>query len=298
MTTGFTARDFLAAAAMNLAWGLNIIAVKFAVEAIDPMAAAWLRQAIVLVVCLPWLRIVPGQMRALFLLGGLTGCVFLLAINLSLSVATNVSALAIAGQLGVPFSMILAVVVLGERISYARSMGVVLAIGGVMLLAFDPGIAREGLGIALQAIASFVWAVSSLVQRKLHAVPVQTLYAWIGLCGTLGLGLIVPILEPQGIVRLIHAPWDALGWVAFSAIGSTLVGHGSMSWLLKHHPVSQVVPLTLPTPVISVIVASLVFGTPITLLMVVGGVLTLVGVAIVSVRSARRTGAARIVDPG
>ena len=295
---GFSTIDLSVAAMMNLLWGLNIIAVKMAVTAIEPLTAAWLRQVIVLIVCLPWLRIVPGQMRALLTLGALTGCLFFIAINLSLVVATNVGALAIAGQLGVPFSMILAVIVLKERISYLRTAGVVLAFAGVMVMMFDPRIVGELPGIALTALASLVWAIASLVQRNLKAVPVLTLYAWIGFIGTIGLGLVAGLFEPHGITHLPQVPWSAFGWVAFSAIGSTVLGHGSMSWLLQRHPVSQVVPLTLATPVISVVVASLYFDTPITVLMLIGGAMAIGGVAIVSIRSARVAGERRAPDAG
>src|SRR5689334_1773440 len=98
------ARDIAVAALMNLLWGMNIIAVKMAVIEIPPMTAALLRQAIVLLVCLSWLRIVPGRGRALIGFGVLTGGAYFVVINFSMAVASNVGALAIAGQLGVPFA--------------------------------------------------------------------------------------------------------------------------------------------------------------------------------------------------
>jgi O-acetylserine/cysteine efflux transporter len=43
----------------------------------------------------------------------------------------------------------------------------------------------------------------------------------------------------------------------------------------------------LPTPLLSVIVAILVFGTPITNQMVVGGILTIAGVAVITLRTSK-----------
>jgi O-acetylserine/cysteine efflux transporter len=60
-----------------------------------------------------------------------------------------------------------------------------------------------------------------------------------------------------------------------------------MSILLQRHPVSAVVPLTLPTPVIAVIAAAIWFGTPMTPVMIAGGLLVLTGVAIVTLRTAK-----------
>lgn len=155
---GLTAKDFAVAAAMNVLWGLNIVAVKMAVDLIAPMTAALLRQAIVLLVCITALRIVRGKMLALSALGLLSGCAFYVVLNLSLAISDNVSALAIAGQLGVPFSLILAVIVFRERIRWPRILGISLSFAGVALLAFDPAAANEMPGIALTAVASAIWS--------------------------------------------------------------------------------------------------------------------------------------------
>jgi O-acetylserine/cysteine efflux transporter len=286
-TSRFGPRDIGVAVVMNLLWGFNIIAVKMAVDSIEPMTAALLRQTIVLIVCGSWLRIVPGRMKELLALGMMTGALFFVVINLSLKVATNVSALAIAGQLGVPFSMLLAVVVLKEKIHAYRIVGVAMSLAGVGILVFDPRVASEIPGILLTALSSLIWACSSLIQRNLRGVPVLTMYAWIGFIGTIVLLPLAMLVEPQGVANIPYIPLKSFGWVAFSAIGSTVIGHGSMSWLLQRHPISAVTPLTLAAPVVSVIAASLFFRTPLTPLMILGGVVALTGVSIVTLRSAR-----------
>lgn len=287
-------RDLMVVLVMNLLWGLNIIAVKMAVDAVEPLTAAFIRQLIVLLVCGSWIRIVPGRMPALLGLGVLTGGLFFIAINMSLAVATNVGALAIAGQLGVPFSMLLAVIVLKERIHRYRIAGVALSLAGVGILLFDPRAANEVPGIALTALASLIWAIASLIQRGLTGVNVLTMYGWIGLIGAAVLGPVAWAFEPAAMRAIPALPLASIGWIAFSAIGSTIMGHGSMAWLLQRHPIAVVMPLTLATPVISVAAAALFFATPLTPVMILGGVVALTGVAIVTLRSARaQSGEAR-----
>lgn len=286
-STPFGVHDLVVVVMMNLLWGLNIIAVKVAVGAIEPLTAAFLRQAIVLLVCASSLRIMPGRMRALTGLGLLSGGAFYIANNLSLAVAHNVGALAIAGQLGVPFSLLLSVLIYGERIHLPRIAGIALSLLGVGILVFDPAAAGEGLGLALTALAALVWAMCSILQRSLIGVPVLTIYAWIGLWGTAVLGLVAWWWEPAGMAAIPTIQLHTLAFVAFSAIGSTVLGQGSMSWLLQRHSVGTVAPLTLAAPVISVFTASWYFGTPITAIMLIGGAMAMVGVAIVTIRTAR-----------
>ena len=284
---GLTARDLLIASAMNLMWGLNLIAVKMGVDLVSPLTAAWLRQVMVLVICLPALKIIPGRMRELLLLGFLSGALFYIFINFSLAVSHNISALAIAGQLGVPFSLIMAIIFLGEKIHKVRIVGIALAFGGVVMLVFDPAAAGEHAGIALTAVSCLIWAFCSLIQRRLVGTPVLSIYAWVGLVGSIVLFPIALYFEPESFVRLPSLPLSTLGWILFSALGSTVIGQGAMSVLLQRHPVSTVVPLTLLAPVIAVIASSLYFGTKLTSQMVTGGVIVMIGVAIVTIRTAR-----------
>jgi O-acetylserine/cysteine efflux transporter len=284
---GLSARDLLIAAAMNLMWGLNLIAVKMGVDLVAPLTAAWLRQAMVLIICLPALKIIPGKMRELLTLGVLSGGIFYIFVNLSLKVSDNVSALAIAGQLGAPFSLILAVIFLKERVHKVRIAGMALSFAGVVLLVFAPGAADEQLGLLLTAAAALIWAICSLIQRRLKGVPVLTIYAWVGFIGTISLLPIAWWFEPDSLKSVPQLPLSTFGWLLFSALGSTVIGQGAMSLLLQRHPVSTVVPLTLMAPVIAVIAASLYFHTPLTPIMITGGVIVMIGVAIVTIRTAR-----------
>lgn len=285
--SGLTARDMLVVLAINILWGLNIVAVKLTVDIVPPMTAAMLRMALVFLLCLPLMRIVPGKMREIAIFGALMGGLFLALVNISLMVADNVGALAIAGQLGTPFALILGVIFLHERIGWPRLIGILLALGGVTLLVFDPAMVNELTGIGVSAMASVCWAAGSIFQRRLKDVPVPVMYGWMGLIGVIVLIPLVLIFEPGPVAAIAAIPAAGYGWIAFSAIGSTLIGYGGMAWLLQRHPVTTVVPLTLAAPVISVVASTLIFDTPLTATMIVGGIVAMIGVAIISIRSVR-----------
>ena len=89
------------------------------------------------------------------------------------------------------------------------------------------------------------------------------------------------------MAKTADVPPHVWGWLAYSAIGASLIGHGGMTWLFQRYPVSTVAPLTLPTPLLSVIVAAVAFGTPITTSMIIGGLVTMTGIAIITLRTAQ-----------
>ena len=274
-------------ALIDLIWAGNIVAVKVAVEAMPPLMAVTLRYVIVLAACAPWARWLPGRMLAVIVTGVIAGALFMGLGAVGFAVADNVSALAIAGQAGVPFSLILAVIFYRERIRWIRITGIALSFAGVAVLAFDPHIVDERLGLALTLGAAFCWAAGNLLFRRLQGVFVLTIHFWLALVSVPLLGAASLILEPGAFAGVAAVPLHVWGWLVYSAIGASLIGHGGMTWLFQRYPVSTVAPLTLPTPLLAVIVATLVFGTPVTTAMIVGGIVTLSGVAIITLRTAQ-----------
>lgn len=274
---------------IDLLWAFNIVAIKEAVTAMPPLLSVALRYAVVLLVCASSLKLVEGRMRLVLLTGAVTGALQFGLGAASYQVATNLSALAIAGQLGVPLSLLLAILIDGERIAWRRTIGILLAIAGVMLLVFDPRIADERLGIFLTFGASLCWAAGNLLFRRLTGIPVLTLYAWQAIVSIPLLLLASAFLEPGGIAALPAVPLGAFAWVVYSAIAASLVGHAGMAWLLQRYPVTLITPFTLPTPLLAVGFATLAYGTPITPLMWLGGALTILGVSIIALRTARKS---------
>jgi len=279
-------RHLLLIALIDVIWAVNIVAVKVSVDAVKPLTANMLRYVIVLAVCLPWLRWLPGRMRLVLVTGLVAGALFMALGGLSYAVADNVSALAVAGQLGVPFSLLLAIVFYHERIRWIRMTGIALSFAGVLVMAFDPRIFDERLGLILTAAASLCWAIGSLLFRQLRGAHVLTLQGWLAVVSLPLLGLGSVIFEPGQLAQLGTVPLHVWGWIGYSAIGSSVIGHGGMAYLFQRYPVSVVAPLTLPTPLLSVIVGVAVFKTPVGLPLVAGGLLTLLGIAIITLRTA------------
>lgn len=287
-SAGFGPRDWVVLLAMTIVWGLNIIFSKLAVDAIAPMTAAFMRQGMIALACLPFLRYVPGRMKAIVGVSMLSGVLFYLPLNIALAMASNVSVIAIAGQMNVPFAVLLSVVFLGERLGIGRIAGIMLAFSGILLLGFDPSIVNDFPALGLVAVSSLIWAGGALLTRRLAGVPVPVIFAWMGLIGSVLLGGIALVAEPATMAGIGHLPASAFGAVAFSALGSSLIGHGGLAWLLQRHPVALVMPYTLIAPVLSVIVAAIAFSTPLTGMMLLGGIVVLAGVAIVTLQSAEK----------
>ena len=283
--------------AIDVVWGFNVIAVKEGVMSAGPMTAVLLRYVVATTVCLPFIRWLPGRMRLILLTGFIAGALAMSLIALSFALADNLPALSIAGQLGVPFSLILAVIFMKEQIRWPRITAIAICFLGVVVMGFDPAIANERIGLVLTIGASLCWAIGNLLFRRLAGVPVLVIHGWLGLVSIPIMLVLAQSFEPQKLAAIPQLPLSTWGWIAYSGIMSSIIGHGGMTWLFQRYPVAVVSPLTLPTPLISVVVAVAVYGTPITGQMLVGGLLTLIGVTIITIRTAQRRDSDMPVEP-
>jgi O-acetylserine/cysteine efflux transporter len=83
--------------------------------------------------------------------------------------------------------------------------------------------------------------------------------------------------------------WAGCFYVAFA---SSLIGHAGIYYLLQRYEVTQTAPLTLLSPIFTVMFSVALLGDVLTTRMIVGTLIALSGVLIVSLRQKR------IVDTG
>ena len=84
------------------------------------------------------------------------------------------------------------------------------------------------------------------------------------------------------MAALHSASWLNFATPFYSAIGASLVGHGIVYHLLTRYPVSLITPLLLLAPVLAVAFGVLLWGDVLTWKLILGGVMTLVGIAVIT----------------
>jgi len=269
---------------VNLVWGFTFVAGKWGVTELPPILFTGMRFLLIAMVLIPFLKIHKGQMKALFLIGMFSGALHFSAFYGGMSLAEDASTIAIAIQLGVPFSTIMSVLFLGETIGWKRGAGILLAFGGIMVMSFDPRVFDYIDGMLLAVLAAFMAAVATIFMKRLYDVGVFQLQAWVAVFSFPILFLFSGLTESGQWASVQSAGW--MGWtgVIYTAIGASLVGHAGMYYLIQKYDVSLTAPLTLLAPIFGVIFGVTIQGDVITARMAMGGVLTLLGCFIIAVR--------------
>ncbi len=269
---------------INAIWGFNIVAVKLSADRFPPVFLSFMRFLIVGLVVWPWLRVRRGEMRWLLTAATCSGGLQFALMYSGVALSGNMSSVAIAGQLGVPFATLLSVLMLGERIHWRRWLGIAMSFVGVMLIGFSPDVFASWSGLLLIVIASFIGAVGLIAIKRVHELEPLELQAWLA-WGSLPLLLPLSWLLEDGQFESLKQA-GTIGWAAvlYSAMLASLVAHTAYFALIRRYAVSSVAPVTVLTPLFGVLFSVLLLGDVLDWRMIVGGLLTLSGITVIVAR--------------
>tara|TARA_R110000824_G_scaffold390760_14_gene587905 strand:+ start:30897 stop:31763 length:867 start_codon:yes stop_codon:yes gene_type:complete len=276
---------------INLIWGFALVAAKVGLGHFPPMLFTGFRFLLIILVLFPFLKLHQQNMRRVLIIAvcaGPLGFGFFFA-GLALS---NPSVVAVVSQLGVPFATILSVIFLKEQVRWKRWLGISLSFLGVMVISFDPTVFQFLTGVIFVVLSALVGSVGTIFQRQIRNVGVFEMQAWIAVVAApvmIGLSFVFE----SGHVEIIRtASLMQWGGIFYTAFASSLIGHAGIFYLLQRYEVTQTAPLTLLSPIFTVIFSVVLLGDVLTTRMLIGAMIALTGILIVSLRQKQ------IVDTG
>ena len=146
----------------------------------------------------------------------------------------------------------------GERLTFAKLFWLAVAFGGMLLIvaaksASDASGTDYLTGIAMALAAAFLWAVASVVAKKLKGTPPQ-LIALVQVC--VGIVMLAPF------AGFSHLPADLWSWTMLAALG---VVHTGLMYILMYGAIQKLPThlqgaLSFVYPVVAILVDMLAFG--------------------------------------
>ncbi|MBK5910418.1 hypothetical protein CCR85_02795 [Rhodothalassium salexigens] len=271
-----------------IVWGLNFVVVLQVVADLPPVFANAIRFAIVLVLLAPFLRPVPGRMARLIGVALVLGVVHFGLVFVAMSRTVDLAPVIVAAQTNVPFATLLAVLAFGERIGLWRTLGIALSFAGVLLIGLDPAGFDNVVAMGLILGSAFAYGLSANLLRKLVGVSAMTVQAWVAAMAVPGSLLVSWVAETGQIVAVQNAGWAAWGGLLYGAVAATIVGHVGMTYLFQRYAVTTVSPYMLMMPVFATAFAVWLADEALTWRAVVGGLVTISGVGLITLRNRLR----------
>ena len=287
-------RDVLLAVIVNVLWGINFAAIDLGLRDLPPLLFCALRFGLAAVPAIVLLRHPRVAWRWVLAVGLALGVVKfgLLFAAMAAGMPAGLSALVLQSQAG--FSVIFAVVLLGERPGARRVVGLVVAAAGIAVV--GSGV-RGGPPAAFALIlgAGVAWGLSNVATRRAAPPDMLRFMVWVSAVAApvdlvLSLVLEGPGRDLAALRGLTLTGVASLGYVTFVA---TLFGFGVWGALLRRYGASAVAPFAMLAPVFAVASGALILAQPVRPSDVIGGLFVLGGITLgLTRRSARAPSAA------
>jgi O-acetylserine/cysteine efflux transporter len=292
---GLGGRDLVLVLLICLAWAGNFLTSALALREIPPYLFTALRFAILGLALLPFLkRPATGQWPRLVAVGLCLGVLHFGLSFTSLKLAGDLSSPAIVMQSYVPMTALLGWVVLGERFGWRTGLAIGVSFAGVLVLGFDPIVIDRPASLVAMLISAVFLALGTVLMKPLKGLDVFSQQGFIAWIAILPLVAISMVIEPGAIAGLGAVSWIGWAGAAYAAFVSSLLGHGLFYVLVKRHPVAQVTPWLLISPVLAVVLGIVFWGDRPGPRLLVGGAMVLGGVLIIALRALSK---ARPVTP-
>lgn len=279
-------RDLVLLGLICVAWAGNFLTSAFALQEIPPFLFTGLRLALLAALLVPFLqRPAPGQWPRLVTVALCNGVLHFGLSFWALKAAGNLASPAIVMQSYVPMSALLAWWWLGERFGWRTGLGIAASFGGVLVLGFDPLVLQSPESVGIMLISAAFLAIGTVLMRGLVGQSLFSAQGWTAVIGVGPLFAISWLMEPQAAAAFRGASWIGWGGVAYSALISSLFGHGLYYRLVQRHPVAQVTPYLLFAPIGAVILGMLFWGDRPGPRLFLGGAMVLGGVLAIALRA-------------
>lgn len=286
--------EIAAIVAVVVIWGVNNAAAKLATETLPPLMVGAMRFGLAAACLIPFVRPPFPNWKSLLIIMVVGGPVHYGLIYLAFWLAQDVSPVAVATQLWVPFTALFAFLLLRERISRYALIGMGVAFTGIAWMTLDPHAIEDWAAILVGIAGSAAWAVTTVIARRTTSIPPLKMQGLLALTALPSLAFASAVFE-RGHLEAVQAAtplvWGAVAWAGLvsSVLATTLV-----FWLVQKREAGRVTPYLLATPVVSILIGWLWMGDVLTPQILTGAALSIAGVAVVALAErGLRAGAAK-----
>ncbi len=277
------------AAFVMLIWGGNFVVVKFGLLELPPLFFSMLRFLAVAAILAPFTRIPKDMILSIFLYATLLGTLHFALMFIALE-TIDVTAASILIQIQTPFAMLVSALVWRDYPGWRRIAGACLAFVGVMVIVGEPRFSGGLLPVAMVIGAAMAWAIANIMMKRIGSrVGGFALNGWMSVFAAIELTAVSFIFEGNQWPKLMDM--SAIGWGAifYQSVMVVILGYGLWYWMLRQHSVSQMIPITLSLPFLGILGGVVFLDEVLTWQLVLGGALTIAGVAVIVLREAGKS---------
>ena len=270
--------------AILVLWAGNVVAIKMAVTETAPLTAATLRFLCAGLFFLPFFKKPDAKsfwtMVQISLLMNVIH-IGLLFIGLQKLDAASTSILL---QSQVVFATILGALFFRETIRWRTWTGIGIAVLGVGVMLGEPDLASNPHAVAIVLVSCFFLALSFVKMKHLKGVHPATYICLLSLVAVPFMFAGSLMMAPQSWVHLQDVNWSVFAPVLLYQAVVVSITHIIWQRMMQKGDIGKITAFTLLVPFFTVILSVLILGEHISWAMIGGGLITMLGVGIITLR--------------
>ena len=275
-------KDLLLALVVILAWVVNFVVIKVGLHGMPPMLLGALRFTLAAVPAVFFVKRPQISWRLLVLYGAtiqLGQFVFLFT-GMYVGMPAGLASLVLQSQAF--FTLVFAMLFLGERLRVQNLVGLAVAAAGLVLIASQGGRAMTLAGFLLTIGAAAMWALGNILTKKVGQADLVSLVVWASLVPPVPFFLLSLWFEgPQRIESALASLTGAsIFAVVYLAFVATLLGYRLWSRLLSRYTAAQVAQFSLLVPIVGLASSALLLDEHLTRAQLIGAALVMGGLGV------------------
>ena len=290
-------RDLLLGLLVIVIWAVNVVTIKIFVSELPPFTAQTIRFGLTVLIFLPFMRWPGWKKFSLIAQIAILLCVLHQGALFWSLTKLEASMTSILLQLQVIFSVILGAALFGEKFGWRTGVGVAFGIVGVIILVGLPEQPPAMVGVIGMIVCTSTLALAYARMKALTDIAPATYICLVHVVAVVPVGMASLALEAP-----LDIEWGALDTQKLAAVilyQVLIVSSAHMLWqrLMSRNSLGIMPTLTLLVPVLGVLASVIMLGEKITPSMVIGGAVTIFGVAIIMVRKSQKKEEATPIEP-
>ena len=274
-------RDIFLALLVPCIWGFGFVIAKAGMLEIPPILLNGLRWSLTGIVMF-WFFPFPKKYFKQILIISFIGCTIQYSLTFyGLSIVDAASATLFV-QAEIPFGILIAFLLLKERPSLKNIIGLIISFIGIFILTESPNLNGKIIGIVLLLSGALTWAFAQVIAKSVsEKIGGLTLTAWLGVFA--GPQAIILSFFVEGNTYNYIANASLKTWIIIIYLGLAMnaVGYSIWYYVLSKHPVNYIMPVLLLFPITGILTAILVLGEVPNKLTYIGGLIIIIGLAII-----------------
>lgn len=277
-------KDIIIAIGVAILWGFNFVVMKVGIIEIPPILFVATRSLFAIFPLIFFIPKPPVSWNLIIGIGFFLGILTFLFILLGLHLGISGTLTCLVVQSQAFFTVIFAVLFLGERFKFYQILGMIISFLGILVIGLDQFWMGSLLGICCVLIGAASWGFSNILIKKAGNPNINMfdLIIWASLIPPIP--LILYAIYMDGIPEILYVFSNAgilsYGTLIYSGLISGVLGYALWGYLLKKYTTGSVASFSMLVPVFATCFSVPIFNETFTNYMILGGAFVAVGLMV------------------